>query len=192
MIFEVRTIYQKADLEGVSNAYYYTKRPVRFLSKALSWFYVGLGLFWWANSLLFLVVLPRMIKATVADGQFNFSFAAMSVALMIVFFLLGVKSLSKSNMPLATKLSWRFYKQKGEKLFFCFASDRFWMERPNVKSELEYSCIQRLLEDKDRFYLFDSPQTAFILPKRDFQRGDYNEFRDFIFSATGKDVESIK
>lgn len=192
MVFEVSTTYQRADIEGLSAAYYYTKRPLRTLGKLLRWLSLVSGVLLVGMSLLGLVGCIRLFPGFLSrDEQNSFSFLMMTLAWMLLLFLLGFRLLVKSNIPLFTKLSWRLYKQKGEPLCFRFDPAHFWQERPNVKSELEYNCIQRLLEDKDRFYLFDSPGSAFVLPKRDFRQGEAEEFRDFISRTTGKPVEQI-
>ena len=191
MIFEIQTVYQKEDIEGLSKAYYYSKRPLRAVGKLLSWLNAGLGLLLIAVSLFMLLRLPSIISSTINRGPHDLLFVGISMIMTMALFLFGIKSLSKSNMPFDTKLAWKLFKPKGERLCYRFEPDHIWLERPNVKSEIEYKCIQRLFEDKDRFYLFDSPQTAFVLPKRDFQQGNIEAFRDFIAGKTGKTVESI-
>lgn len=192
MEFEVATVYEKEDLEGLSAAYSYTKRPLRTLGKLQRWLSLFSGVLLVAVSLLGLAGCIHLFPGLLSRGERNFfPFLLMTLAWMLLLFLLGVRLLAKGNAPLFTKLSWRLYKQKGEPLCFRFDPAHFRQERPNVKSELEYGCIRRLLEDADRFYLFDSPGSAFILPKRDFKRGTPEEFRDFISRVTGKPVEQI-
>lgn len=194
MVFEIRTIYDKEDIEGLSKAYYYTKRPIHLLNKVTSWLCFGVGILLLLFSLLFLTTLPRVIAQTMmaTDNKYSATYVWVSISMTFAFFAGGLSMLLKSGKPIATKFSWRLFKQKGEEFRFRFDSFHIQFERPNVRSEIEYNCLQWLLEDKRCFYLFDSPTTAFILPKRDFLQGSPDDFRDFISRTTGKTIEWMK
>lgn len=189
-MFEVRTVYQKKDLVGMTNAYYYTIRPMRALNKVMKGFSLVLGLLFTFFSLIVIVGMLFFIPAFESEYRKHLIFSALFGA--VIWLLIGLWLLRKSNVPLAKGLAWKSYQQKGEELRFRFDPYHFIQERPNARSEIEYRAILSVCEDLERFYLFDSPRTAFIIPKRDFQQGEPDEFRDFITHTTGKPVEYIK
>lgn len=193
MPYQICTVYQKEDLQGLSKAYYYTKRPLRMMQKILNGSYFGVGLLLLVMFLMLLIGIPGMVRMAMAhEDKRVFSFVMTSIALAFAFLAFGLRMITKSNVPIGAKAAWRLYKQKGESLCFRFDTCHFVLERPNVRSEYEYGLILRILEDKARFYLFDTAQTAFILPKRDFEQGSADAFRDFIGHTTGKPVEYMK
>lgn len=193
MIFKIRTVYKKEDLQGLSKAYYYTKRPLRTMNKILNWLYFGIGLLLMFLFLKLLIGIPKVVSMAMAyEDRSAFSFVMTSIAMAFAFLALGFRMIIKSNVPIGTRSSWRLYKQKGEELRFNFDTYHFALERPNIRSEYEYGLILRILEDKARFYLFDTVQTAFILPKRDFEQGTVDDFREFIGRTTGKPIEYMK
>ena len=189
-MFEVRTVYQKKDLVGVTNAYYYTVRPMRVLNKAMKGLSLVLGILFTLFSLIAIAGVFFLIPAF--ESEYRGHLISSTLFGAAIWLLIGLWLLRKSNVPLAKGLAWKNYQQKGEELRFCFEPDHFIQERPNARSEIEYRAILNVCEDIERFYLFDSPRTAFIIPKRDFQRGEPDEFRDFITHTTGKPVEYIK
>ena len=193
MLYKIRTVYQKADLQGLSKAYYYTKRPLRMMQKILNGLNFAVGLLLLIMFLMLLVGIPGIIRMAMRyEDKSVFSFVMTSVAIAFAFLAFGLRMVLKSNVPIGTKTAWRFYKQKGESLRFSFDTDHFVLERPNVWSEYEYGLILRILEDEARFYLFDTVQSAFVLPKRDFEQGTVDDFRDFIGRTTGKPIEYMK
>ncbi len=189
-VYEVRTVYQKKDLVGVTNAYYYTVRPMRVLNKVMKGLSLVLGILFTVFSLIVIVGMLFFIPAFESEYRSYLIFSALFGA--TIWLLIGLRLLRKSNVPLARGLAWKNYQQKGEELRFRFDPYHFVQERSNARSEIEYRAILRVCEDIERFYLFDSPRTAFIVPKRDFQQGEPDEFRDFIARTTGKSVEYIK
>ena len=194
MIFKVRTVYQKEDLRGLDIALYYAKRPRRKSKKVLHWIWSGVWAFLMVMFLMGLVkLLPDMIRMAVAlEDRHVLHYITSYVVVMVAVFVLGFRMILKSNVPIGVGLSWRLFKQKGEEFRLCFDMYHFTLERPNVRGEYEYGLILRILEDKERFYLFDSVQSAFILPKRDFEQGTADEFRAFISRTTGKPVEYME
>lgn len=194
MIFKVRTVYQKEDLRGLDIAFYYAKRPSRKSKNVLRWVWFGI---WAFLSLLLLrglvTFLPDMVRMAREQGDGHIlHYITSYVFAMVVIFGFGFRMILKSDVPIGVGLSWRLFKQKGEEFCLCFDACHFTLERPNVRGEYEYGLILRILEDKGRFYLFDSAQSAFILPKRDFEQGTADEFREFISHTTGKTVEYMK
>ncbi|HBD86606.1 MAG TPA: hypothetical protein DC001_04185 [Clostridiales bacterium] len=59
----------------------------------------------------------------------------------------------------------------------------------NSVTETKCAGLVRLFEDAERFYLFISPQTAHILPKRDFKAGSIDDFQTFVANVTGMRFE---
>ena len=88
-----------------------------------------------------------------------------------------------------SKSIWKAYQNKGEQLTYCFYEDEFTLKREHSLIVISYTGIIRLYEDKERFFLFDSPKTSYILPKRDFDKNLIATFRDFITVSTGLPME---
>jgi len=189
-VYEVRTVYGKEDIAGLAGAYSYTQRPTRAVGKALRKVSLVLGTLMMAMAVIAVVGAAFLLQGLPHERRGEFLLAV--VVGTLIWFLLGLRFFLKSGAPLGGAWAWRSYRQKGEELRYRFEPCRFVLERPHARCEYDYRAILQIVENEGCFYLFDTPQTAFILPKRDFQQGTPDEFRDFIQRVTEKAVIDMK
>jgi hypothetical protein len=69
-----------------------------------------------------------------------------------------------------------------EPMQFCFTADRVRLEGPHFTSELNWSLVQRIHETKNLLFIYQSPQIAWILPKRFFggEPGLIEQWKEFV------------
>ena len=100
--------------------------------------------------------------------------------------------LSLSRTPAGTGSSWRSYPEKGKLLIYRLTDDGAACQSAGSLLNFEYSLIQCVLEDRERFYLFVDRRAAHMLRKDGFAQGTPEEFRTFITQKTGQPVEYIQ
>ncbi|MDD3347554.1 YcxB family protein [Oscillibacter sp.] len=187
MNYFVETVYQAEDIKGFYDAFFYSRRAVRTftkISRVLGVFLAGLCF------LLAILMGSSAVSAFAQDGDGEVGGILAGATL---FFLgMGWFFLQSRGGPVGRARAWKSYQHKGETLRYRFDVYHFTQESKGVRSELDYFVLQSIYEDRDRYYLFDSPRTAHILPKRDFQQGTPEAFREFISHTAGKPVIKIR
>ena len=180
MEYNIQTVYQREDIEGFYEAFLAGKKPVRAAKKVSKVIATILAVLFWACAAFMLIaqICIGDITAVLSGLPLTFIMAA-----------LGLLMFTSGRKPFKSKASWKAYPNKGEQLSYCFREHDFILTQANSETKTSYSGIVRLFEDKRRFYLFNSPQTAHILPKRDFAPSYVDEFRDFITAVTGLVME---
>ena len=185
MDYTIKTVYRPEDLNGLYNAFLLTKKSMKAADKIRRIISTALAAVFWGMTAL--VLLPAVI-GSIENRSMQRLLSALPLTL--VFLLIGLWLYSTGHRSFKSKLSWKSYPFKNVEIVHRFYSDRYTVSQPSSETTNEYSLIIRIVEDESRFYLFTSPQTAHILPKRDFQ-GNVDAFRSDIAEATGLMVESL-
>ena len=176
MNFSIKTVYNKEDIEGLYDAFIASRRHIhitRKISKVIST--VLAALFW--------IVAAGILIAMLVNGDRRQFLRGLPI--VIVFAGIGLLMFAKRMNRIRSKLSWKAYPHKGKQLAYNFNDGDFTLEQEYSVAKISYAGIIRIYEDSKRFYLFDSPQTAHILPKRDFDKTPATAFGAFITEKTG-------
>ena len=180
---EIKTVYRPEDLEGLQNAYLLGKKHMKILNKISGIISTLSAVILWCIGALFII-------GGMIDISQNFSIQGIFAYLpmTLVFILLGLWVYSVGHRGFKIRYSWKMYPFKNTEIAHHFYPDKYIIAQPSSETINKYSIIIRLFEDEKRFYLFTSPQTAHILPKRDIDES-IDVFRDFITKATGLEME---
>lgn len=179
MNYEIRTVYSKEDIEGFCEAYSARNKLSRTFRKFNKVATTIFAVVQWGIALLLLIASIVLKFSLKSEGFFIF---AVIIFMGLVIFYSGRRSSFES------KIAWKAYPYKGEQIVFNFLPGGFFILERNSETEVRYEGLVRVYEDDKRFYLFNTPRNAFILPKRDFKI-DIDEFRNFITSVVQLQVE---
>lgn len=189
--FRVEQTYERRDFAGLVTAVGYRQernRRGRLLWKALK---AVLGI--WA---LFAGVRGLLMLWT--DGEEIFGPGAGPAEMLTVVLPCLVITvcgacllLSLWRTPFGAGASWKNYPEKGERLTYCLTEGGVTCLSAGSRLEVDYSRIQCVLEDRERFYLFVDRQAAHMLRKDGFTRGTPEAFREFIARKTGRPAEPM-
>ncbi len=185
MDYTIKTVYRPDDLNGLYNAFLFIKKPVKIAAKILSIIGAVLAFVFWGLAALDLIgAVISSIKTK------NIQVLLTSLPLTLFFLLFGLWLYASGHRGFRNRSAWKSYPFKNVELVYRFYSDRYTVSQPSSETTNEYTLIIRIVEDEDRFYLFTSPQTAHILPKRDLY-GKIDEFRADIAKAAGLTIEEL-
>jgi len=179
-MFLIRTVYVKEDIEGLYRAFIAGKKLIRTSKTAVRIITTVLAILFWLFATFIII-------ANLTTGDIRAVLRGLPIAL--IFIGLGFFIFFRGRAGFDSKTSWKMYPYKGKQLTYCFSDNEFILEQTNSTTRVSYDAIIRIYEDSERYYLFDSPQTAHILPKRDFEQNRVPEFGDFISSVTGMPIE---
>ena len=90
----------------------------------------------------------------------------------------------------AAKRMISFFKGNFPVLKFTFRADNIFVVTPQDTGTVGYDILIRLAESREHFFLFNSQQSAYIVDKNGFVKGDEDEFRSFLQDKTGLVFES--
>ena len=180
MQFSVRTVYTKEDTEGFYRAFLSGRKLANTSEKVVK-------IILTCTAILFWVLAAVILVAQLAAG--NIWAIPSTLPLPAIFSAIGFFVYSKGRTRFKSKSSWKAYPHKGEQLIWHFDDGGFTLEQKHSSTRFAYAGIIRIYEDPERFYLFDSPRSAHILPKRDFEQTDVAAFGDFISASTGLPTE---
>lgn len=180
MRYEIQTVYQREDIEGFYDAFFSGKQVVRTSKKVLKIITTILAIPCWLFAALIFVT-------QLFTG--NIQVILTGIPLSAIFVLFGFWLYSRGRTRFRSKASWKAYPNKGELLTYRFDEQSFTLTQQNSVIETRYAGLVRLCEDAERFYLFTSPQTAHILPKRNFEANSIDGFRTFLTNVAGMHFE---
>ncbi|MDY3282425.1 YcxB family protein [Dysosmobacter sp.] len=187
--FRVEETYEKRDFAGLATAVRYRKGRGRVVWKVLK---AALGIWTLSAGLYGLALLWADSAEIFGPGVGGAGMTAMVLPCLVLsvcgIFLL----LSLARTPLGAGASWRNYPEKGTPLVYCLTENGVTCQSAGSRLELAYSRIRRVLEDRERFYLFVDRRAAHILRKDGFVQGTPEDFPGFITRKTGQPVEYIK
>ena len=122
---------------------------------------------------------------TEADKQ---AFQVMLIG-MVICIAAGFYSYSSAKAVPLGKIIWKMSPDKGERLIYRFNDDSFFFVREGAETQIAYSALYRLCEDKERFYLLLGKMEGYILPKRDIPVNLIREFQCFMENVTDLPME---
>lgn len=179
--FKAEMIYNQDDFLGAYNVTQYIQKfgKKSFLKSGDVLFKI---IYWFVGSLFILVGVLNLVFNFKASSDF-FLYTLLSIFIGIFMFLL--------NTNFFGKLSWRYYKKKGEKITYKFYNDYFVQSLGQNESGFEYSYVKGLYEDEKRYYLFINNKIMHVVCKNGFKIEDLNEFMSFIKEKTNLNIISI-
>lgn len=190
--FRVEETYEKRDFTGLVTAVRYRKERGRRGGRLWKITKAALGI-WAVSAGVRGLALLWMDSAEIFGPRVGGAGMVTMVLPCLVLMACGLGLLlSLCRMPLGAGASWRSYPEKGKPLVYCLTEDGVTCRSAGSRLELDYSRIQCVLEDRERFYLFVDRRAAHILRKDGFAQGAPEDFPAFIAQKTGQPVEYIK
>ncbi len=192
MEFQIEEVYEKRDFTGLIRAVQYQKNKVkrgRMLDKVLKailgiWVvYAGLGGF---------VQLCMGYEEIVGNTGFAGAVSVVMPCVLLTACGAGLLISLVGKLTWRAEIAWKQYQDKGRTLTYRLSDMDVSCQIPGSDLTFEYSLIQNVLEDQERFYLFMDKQSAHILKKTAFTKGTIDDFRIFISKKSGQSIEYIK
>ena len=179
MQYKIEMVYERADFIGFMKAFNDRDKKLRIMG-LLSTYGVKMG-----SALLLFGGVFNFVDMY-RNGAFDIKLAAASVALVVIAFLLSAIPLDE----LPGRRAWNNYALQGMKITYDFEAGGFTETRQGNPYKHNYKDIQSLYMDDERYYLFISNASAYILCKRGFKEGDAESFVKYIENKTGLTMES--
>lgn len=191
MSFHVKMAYEKEDFYAFGDAVLYGNgwsRGLALISRGCFLFAGGIflliggaGVFTWVRFLFQGELQGRMIGA----------YAGMA-GISVAFLLLGLTMIRRKSRNAIGWINWRRYRKDQIQLEYEFLEDCFWEHAPVSDHRMDYTVIQYVAEDRDRYFLFVNRGVAHILCKSGFLTGDPEVFGQWIGEKLGKEVIKIR
>lgn len=178
MDYVVKTVYCKADMEGFYDAFLSANpKAARRKKRGKALVTFAASGFWLIAAVAFIIQLLR----------FEIYKMLAWTPLIVGFSLVGLWIYSGADR---TTAAWRRNPNRKQEVVLTFTEEGFGLTQGEANTQGVYGDMVRMVEDKQRFYLFVSEQNAYMVPKRAL--GDtVDVFRRDVMEKTGLEMQTL-
>ena len=176
MDYQVKMVYEQADVAALVRTLDYRRRPDRNTRRAMK---IAGPIF----GVLLIAVAASVIVGTVSIGAF------VSAATLLG----GVALIRRGDTRGMERRSWKKYPNKGMTVTYTFFDDHFEEEdEASGLSKFQYISIRTANEDEGHFFLFATNNAGHMLRKDSFVVGDPETFAAFIQKKSAVRMDPVE
>ena len=175
MEYQVKMVYEQADVAALVRTLDYRRRPDRNTRRAMK-----------------IAVAASVIAGTVSIGAFVPA-TFVSILISAATLLGGVALIRRGDTRGMERRSWKKYPNKGMTVTYTFFDDHFEEEdEASGLSKFQYISIRTANEDEGHFFLFATNNAGHMLRKDSFVVGDPETFAAFIQKKSAVRMDPVE